>query len=158
VQATPFVFNAGKAELWGLEVELIAVREVLGGLARLQLGGSRQGGEIKSGPDAGKKGPQRPDWTATFSLNYRRDLMNDWTGFFNIKGNGRWGGVQEIAQTPELHDYQILDVRAGVQKEAWEFSVYSNNVGDEAYIVFDGPSTRRWNLPRTYGAQVRYVW
>ncbi|WP_293373689.1 TonB-dependent receptor [Phenylobacterium sp. SCN 70-31] len=158
VQATSFAFNAGKAELWGFEAEVTAVRELLGGLARLQIGGSRQGGEIKSGPDAGKKGPQRPDWTATFNLNYRRDLVNDWTGFFNIKGNGRWGGVQEIAQTPLLKDYQIFDVRAGVQKDGLELSVYSNNAGNESYIVFDAPTTRRWNLPRTYGAQVRYAW
>ena len=39
-----------------------------------------------------------------------------------------------------------------------EIALYSNNVGDESYIVFDGPSTRRWNLPRTYGAQLRYKW
>jgi len=158
VQATPFVFNAGKAEVWGLEAELTAVADVLGGVARLQIGGSRQGGKIKTGPDAGKRSPQRPDWTGTFSFHYRRPLAGDWTGFFNIKGNGRWGGVQEIAQTPPLHDFQIFDVRAGVQHRGWEVSVYSNNVGDEAYIVFDAPSTRRWNIPRTYGAQLRYAW
>lgn len=158
VQATPFVYNAGKAELWGVEAELTASREVLGGLARLQLGGSRQGGEIKSGPDKGKKGPQRPDWTATMNLNYRHDLRDGWAGFFNIRGNGRWGGVQEIAQTPELYDYQIFDVRVGVQNQGLELSLYSNNVGDESYIVFDAPTTRRWNLPRTYGAQLRYAW
>ena len=158
VQATPFVFNAGKAEVWGFEAELTAVADVLGGVARLQVGGSRQGGKIKTGPDAGKRSPQRPDWTGTFSLNYRRPLAGDWTGFFNVKGNGRWGGVQEIAQTPELNDFQIFDVRAGVQRDGWEVSVFSNNVGDEAYIVFDAPSTRRWNIPRTYGAQLRYSW
>ncbi|MFZ5721662.1 MAG: TonB-dependent receptor [Pseudomonadota bacterium] len=158
VQATSFAFNAGKAELWGIEAELTAAAEVLGGTARINLGGSRQGGEIKSGPDAGKKGPQRPDWTATANLNYRRPLFDDWTGFINIRANGRWGGVQEIAQTPQLHDYQIFDVRVGVQRDGWEFSVYSNNAGDEAYVVFEGPTTRRWNLPRTYGAQLRYAW
>jgi len=158
VQATPFIYNAGKAEIWGLEAELTAVSQVLGGTARFQVGGSRQGGKIKSGPDAGKKSPQRPDWTGTFSLNYRHALRDDWTGFFNVKGNGRWGGVQEIAQTPELHDFQILDVRAGLQKNGWEFAVFSNNVGDESYIVFDAPTTRRWNIPRTYGAQLRYAW
>ena len=71
---------------------------------------------------------------------------------------GRWGGVQEIAQTPELHDYQIFDVRAGLQTGGWEVSVYSNNAGQESYSVFEGPTTRRWNIPRTYGAQLRYSW
>ncbi|MFN3585326.1 TonB-dependent receptor [Phenylobacterium sp.] len=158
VQATPFVFNAGKAELWGLEAELTASREVLGGVARLTLGGSRQGGEIVDGPDKGKTGPQRPKWTATFSVNYRHDLPGGYTGFFNVKGNGRWGGVQEIAQTPKLYDYQIFDVRAGVQRNAWELALFANNAGNESYIVFDAPTTRRWNIPRTYGAQLRYGW
>jgi len=158
VQATPFVYNAGKAELWGIEAELAAAAEIAGGTARVTVGGSRQGGHIKSGPDAGKRGPQRPDWTGTFTLNYRHPLPGEWTGFFNIKGNGRWGGVQEIAQIPPLHDYQIFDVRAGAQRGSWEFAAYSNNVGDEAYIVFDAPATRRWNIPRTYGAQLRYTW
>lgn len=158
VQATPFIYNAGKARTWGLEAELNAVAEVAGGTARLTLGGSRQGGTIRSGPDAGKRAPQRPKWTGTFTFNYRRPLAEDWTGFFNVKGNGRWGGVQEIAQTPPMHDFQVLDVRAGVQHGGWEFAVYSNNVGRESYIVFDAPSTRRWNIPRTYGAQARYTW
>ncbi|WP_296597223.1 TonB-dependent receptor [Phenylobacterium sp.] len=158
VQATPFVYNAGKAELWGIEAELNAAAEILGGTARLTVGGSRQGGHITSGPDKGKKGPQRPDWTGTVNLNYRHELRDDYVGFFNIKGNGRWGGVQEIAQTPKLEDYQIFDVRAGLQKNGWEFAVYSNNVGDEAYIVFNAATTRRWNMPRTYGAQLRYSW
>lgn len=158
VQATPFVYNAGKAELWGVEAELNASAEVLGGMARLQLGGSRQGGEITSGPDKGRKGPQRPNWTATFNLNYQHELRNGWTGFVNLKGNGRWGGVQEIAQTPKLYDYQIFDVRAGVQNSGWEFALYANNAGNESYIVFDAPTTRRWNIPRTYGAQLRYAW
>lgn len=158
VQATPFVYNAGKAELWGVEAELTASADLLGGLARVQLGGSRQGGEIKSGPDKGKKGPQRPDWTATMNLNYRHDLRDGWAGFINLRGNGRWGGVQEIAQTPKLYDYQLFDVRVGVQNQGLELALYSNNVGDESYIVFDAPTTRRWNMPRTYGAQLRYAW
>lgn len=158
VQATPFVFNAGKAELWGFEAEVTARAQLFGGRALLTLGGSRQGGEITSGPDKGRKGPQRPDWTANVSFNYRRDLGADFVGFFNLKGSGRWGGVQEVAQTPELNDYQIFDVRAGVERGPWEAAVFSNNVGDEAYIVFQGPTSRRWNMPRTYGAQLRYSW
>jgi iron complex outermembrane receptor protein len=158
VQATPFVYNAGKAEQWGLEAELTTVAQIAGGTARLSLGGSRQGGHITSGPDKGKTAPQRPKWTATFTLNYRHDLVDGWTGFFNLQGNGRWGGVQEVAQTPQLYDFQVFNVRAGVKKGPWEFAAYSDNVGNESYIVYDAPSTRRWNLRRTYGAEVRYTW
>lgn len=158
VQATPFVFNAGKAELWGFEAELTARAELFGGRALLTLGGSRQGGEITSGPDKGKKGPQRPDWTANAAFNYRRDLGGDFVGFFNVKGSGRWGGVQEVAQTPELNDYQMFDIRVGLERGPWQAAVFSNNAGDEAYIVVQGPTSRRWNMPRTYGAQLRYSW
>lgn len=158
VQATPFVFNSGSANVYGVEAELTSRFRVAGGVVNLTLAGARLGGHIVSGPDKGKVVPQRPKWTANFAVNYRRPLTGDLFGFFNVNGNGRWGGVQEIAQTPPLYDYQIVNVRAGVTKGGWEAAVFSSNVGDEAYFVFQGPTTRRWNLPRTYGAEVRYRW
>lgn len=158
VQATPFVFNSGAANTYGVEAELNTRFRVAGGTLSATLAGARLGGHIVSGPDKGKVVPQRPKWTANFAVNYRHRLAGDMFGFFNVNGNGRWGGVQEIAQTPQLYDYQVVNVRAGVTKGGWEAAVFSSNVGDEAYIVFEGPTTRRWNMPRTYGAELRYRW
>ncbi len=155
---TNYVYNAGKAELSGIELELEGRANVLGGVARANVGVSRQWGKITSGPDKGRRGPQRPDWTGSFNLNYRRPVVEGVDGFINLKGNMRAGGVQEIAQTPDLHDYQIFDLRLGANIGQWEVAAYMNNFANESYIVFDSTTVRRWNFPQTYGAQVRYSW
>lgn len=162
VQATSFAFNAGPARLWGLEAEVTGRTEVLGGPLRVTVGGSRQGGHITGGIYDGRRQPQQPNWTLTFNVNYRHELADGWTGFANLKGSGRWGGVQEIGQTPPLYDYVILDGRLGVEKGPYELALFSENLGEESYIVFRSTNAnsdvRRFNLPRTYGVQLRYSW
>ncbi|MCW5759858.1 MAG: TonB-dependent receptor, partial [Phenylobacterium sp.] len=158
VQQTLFVYNAGKAELSGIEIEATGRANIAGGVARLTAGVSRQWGKVVSGPDKGKKGPQRPDWTATFNLNYRRPVSATLTGFINLKGALRKGGVQEIAQTPPLEDFEIYDLRTGVRTDNWEAAIYVNNFANESYIVFQAATSRRWNAPQSYGAQVTYRW
>jgi iron complex outermembrane receptor protein len=157
-QRTNYIYNAGKAKLTGLEAEATGRANILGGTARLTLGVSRQWGKITSGPDKGRKGPQRPDWTATMNLNYRHGLGQGYTGFVDIKGDLRSGGVQEIEQTPKLHDFQVFDLRMGVDKDNWQAAIYVNNFANESYIVYDSASARRWNFPQTYGAELTYRW
>lgn len=162
VQATNFAFNAGPARLWGIEAEATYRTTLFDGPLRITLGGSRQGGEITGGVYEGRRQPQQPDWTATFNLNYRHDLPGGWQGFANLKGSARWGGVQEIDQAPALEDYVLVDGRLGMEKGPYELAVFSQNLGDESYIVFRSTNanndTRRFNLPRTYGVQLRYTW
>jgi iron complex outermembrane receptor protein len=158
VAATNFIYNAGDARSSGVELEINGRAGFLGGVGRVTLGGSRQWGKVTSGPDAGKSQPQRPDWTSTFNLNYRHPLAGDADGFINLKGSTRGGGVQEIAQTPPLHDYQIYDLRVGATKGPWEAAFWMNNFANDSYIVFESVSVRRFNIPRTYGLDVTYRW
>lgn len=158
VQATPYVYNSGNAELSGVELEVTMRARLAGGVALVTLGASHQTGKVTSGPDKGKQTPQRPDYTGTLNVNYRRPLFDGLTGFVNVKGNMRSGGVQEIAQTPALNDFQTYDLRLGVTKDKWEAAFYMNNFANESYIVFDSPSVRRWNFPQSYGAQLSYRW
>ena len=158
VAATPFVFNSGKARLGGIELEANGRARILGGIGRLTVGVSRQWGIITDGPDKGRSGPQRPDWTGTFSANYRRPLSENVEGFINLKGNYRKGGVQEISQTPELVDFGIYDLRLGVTRQGLELAVFVNNVANESYLVFNAATVRRWNIPQTWGAELTYRW
>ncbi len=162
VQATSFAFNAGPAKLWGVEAEVTYRAELFDGPLRVTLGGSRQGGEITGGVFKGRRQPQQPDWTATFNLNYRHEIHDGWMGFANLKGSARWGGVQEIEQMPLLDDYTMLDGRIGIEKGPYELALFSQNLGDESYIVFRSNNInndiRRFNMPRTYGVQLRYTW
>lgn len=158
VAATPYVFNSGEALLSGIEIEGNTRWALLGGVLRTTAGVSRQWGEITDGPDKGRTGPQRPDWTGTFSTNYRRPLTDAVDGFINIRGNFRKGGVQEIAQTPLLEDFAIFDLRLGATFSGVEAAFFLNNFANESYIVFNAPTVRRWNMPQAWGAEVTYRW
>lgn len=162
VQATSYAFNAGPARLWGIEVEATARTELAGGNLRVTVGGSRQGGHVTAGRYDGFRQPQQPKWTQTFTVNYRRDLTDELSGYVNINGNARQGGVQEANQTTFLHDYVLFNVRAGVTWKSFDLTGFVNNAGQENYLVFHAPSAtgdvRRYNLPRTWGAQLRYSW
>jgi len=162
VQATSFAFNAGPAKLWGMEIEVTGRGEVLGGVLRVTVGAARLGGKITGGVDKGLHQPQQPKFTETFNVNYQHPLPRDASLFVNIQGSGRQGGVQEVAQTPPLFDYLLLNGRIGIDWRRYEVSVFANNLGQENYLVFDAPSAtndvRRYNLPRTYGVQLRVAW
>ncbi|WP_397420525.1 TonB-dependent receptor [Phenylobacterium sp.] len=158
VAATNFIFNSGKARLGGVEVELTGRWRLFDGVARLTAGVSRQWGVITDGRDKGRVGPQRPDWTGTFSANYRRPITDEIDGFINIRGNFRKGGVQEIAQTPLLEDFTIFDLRLGATMGEVEAAFFLNNFANESYRVFNAPTVIRWNMPQTWGVEVTYRW
>ncbi|HEX3887653.1 MAG TPA: TonB-dependent receptor [Phenylobacterium sp.] len=162
VQQTVFAFNAGPASLWGVEFEADAKFDVFGGPLRLTLGGSRQGGKIGGTVYNGLRQPQQPDWTATMDAYYTHPITDTVTGFINLKGNGRWGGVQEVAQIPLLDDYTDFDARAGVQWGRYELAAHAENLFNTTYVVFGAPTALnnvlRYNFPRTYGVSLRYTW
>jgi iron complex outermembrane recepter protein len=155
-QPTNFLRNAGDGEIRGIELEGIWRFALLGGRTRLNFGVAYQEGEITSGPDRGRDIPRLPEWTATLNFNHRQPLANGLSGFVNVRWAGEWGGVQEIEQTPDLVDHQLVNGRIGIAGENWELAAYSDNVFDRNYLVFIGPSARRFNTPRTYGLQFRY--
>ncbi len=158
VAATNYIFNSGKARLGGVELEINGRWPLFDGVARLTAGVSRQWGVITDGPDKGRIGPQRADWTGNFSANYRRPITDKVDGFINIRGNFREGGVQEIAQTPLLEDFTIFDLRLGATYGGLEAAFFLNNFANESYIVFNAPTVRRWNMPQTWGAELTYRW
>jgi iron complex outermembrane receptor protein len=162
VQATSFAFNAGPAKLFGIEVEATWRAELLGGALRATIGDAHQGGKITGGIYKGRHQPQQPKDTQTFNVNYRHDIVEGVSGFVNLQGSARQGGVQEVAQTPPLHDYVNVNGRIGARWSGYEFSLFANNLANANYVVFEAVSAtnavRRYNLPQTYGATLRYTW
>jgi iron complex outermembrane receptor protein len=155
-QPTNFLRNAGDGEIQGIEFEGIWRLALLGGRTRLNFGAAYQEGEITSGPDRGRGIPRLPEWTANLNFNHRQQVFAGLDGFINVRWAGEWGGVQEIEQTPALVDHQLVNGRIGIAGGNWELAAYSDNLFDEEYLVFIGPTARRWNTPRTYGVQFRY--
>lgn len=155
--ATPFATNGGKAYVWGLELEGTARYDLAGGQLSGTLGASYQKGRITEGLFNGDEPPQLPEWLGSANVTYTHPLAG-MTAFGNVVYSARWGGVQEIAQTPKLEDYQLVDLRAGVRTGPWELSAFVKNVADVTYIQFNATSARRWSEPRTYGAQLTFRW
>jgi iron complex outermembrane receptor protein len=169
VGSTPFLTNAGTARSWGVELEATASFRMAGGRTRITLSGSRQDGEIRSGPLRGAELPQTPDWIASAQLNYRVPVAPKASAFFNLNYQGAFGGVNELApagtpfyqtaaqgpfQAP-IDDISLLDLRAGVQLGQVELSVYARNAAQYRYIVYEAITTQRLNPRRLIGVQTR---
>ncbi|THD52656.1 TonB-dependent receptor [Phenylobacterium sp.] len=162
VQQTVFAFNSGPANLWGVEFEATTHVNIFGGPLRFTLTGAREGGKLGGTTYNGLRQPQQPDWTATLDAYYTHPITDAVTGFLNFKGNGRWGGVQEVAQVPLLDDYTDFDARAGIDWGRYELALHSENIFNTTYVVFGAPTATnnvvRYNFPRTYGVSLRYTW
>lgn len=163
VNPTSFLVNAGDARSWGAELEAATRLQLFGGDLTADLDGSRQGGSVRSGAYAGQHLPQVPTWLAGANLNYRHPA-GALTLFGNLNYHAQWGGHQDInlpgaaATDFPLDDYQIVDLRAGVDAGPWEVAAYANNATAENYVVFYAANTRRSSTPRIYGVQLRYHW
>lgn len=158
VAATSFLINSGTAVVNGVEADVTMRFDVMGGRLRVNASAAHQKGKVVTGPFKGARTPQAPEWNGSLNLDYRRDLIGDFRGFGNVTYVFQNGGVQEIEQTPKLHDNYGVDARVGIQKGNLEIALYSTNLTDYDYIIYETETVRRWNQPRVLGAQVRYQW
>ena len=157
VLSTSFLTNTGQAETWGVELEANSQFEIAGGDLAAAVSLSRQDGEVTAGPLEGLATAQTPEWIGSLNLSYSRRL----TGSVNLISNafyyGQSGGVQELtAATPDLDDYQLLNLRLGFQIANFEVAAFANNVFDEEYVIFKSATTERLGQPRTTGLELRY--
>ncbi|QKS00493.1 TonB-dependent receptor [Sphingomonas sp. CL5.1] len=155
---TPFATDGGKARLYGVEAEATVRLALAGGMLAGTFGGSFQEGKITAGIYDGDAPPQLPHYLTSANLNYSHPVTPDTTAFVNLVYSGRFGGVQEIAQTPDLHDYQIFNARLGARQGPLELSAWANNLFNTTYITMEATSVRRWSQPRTYGLQLTFKW
>ncbi|HEX3365398.1 TonB-dependent receptor [Phenylobacterium sp.] len=158
VAQTNFATDGGRAWIRGLEAEATISFHPLGGDLSGTFGASTQEGKITSGVFNGDMPPQLPHYLTSMDMNYSHPAPYDSTGFVNLVYSGRFGGVQEIAQTPKLHQYQLFNTRFGVRKGRVEAAAFVNNLFNTTYIDFEASTARRWSEPRTYGAQLIYKW
>jgi iron complex outermembrane receptor protein len=158
VAQTNFATDGGRAWIRGLEAEATINFHPFSGDLVGTIGASTQEGKITSGVYNGDMPPQLPHYLTSANLDYSHAMAFDATGFVNLVYSGRFGGVQEIAQTPKLHQYQLFNTRFGVRKGRVEVAAYANNIFNTTYIEFEAATSRRWNEPRTYGAQLIYKW
>ena len=168
--STPFLLNAGTARAWGLEAETTATWTMGDVRARLTFSGSRQDGEITSGPFDGAQLPQVPNWIASGTFNLRAPVASNTTLFFNANYQGAWGGLNELTppgtplrQPAALGPYQspidtisLLDLRMGAEFDNLTLALFANNALQYQYVVYELVSTQRLNPRRLIGLDARY--
>jgi iron complex outermembrane receptor protein len=166
----PFLLNAGTARTWGVELEATARWDMGPAKARLTLTGSRQDGEIKSGPLNGAQMPQIPKWIGSASFNLRVPVGGDNTAFFNANYQHASGGINELTppgtpfrqpatsgpyQSP-IDTVSLLDLRAGVEIGDLTLALYAKNALQYRYIVYEQITTQRLNPRRLIGVDARF--
>jgi len=158
VSSTSFLINGGKAEITGIEADVVMRFQVFDGPMRISANGARQKGKVVAGRFKGATTPQTPTWNGSLNIDYRHDLVGGFRGFANVTYSFQKGGIQEIEQVPKLHDSYGMDGRVGIENGSIEVALYATNLTDFDYIIFETETVRRWNQPRLFGAQIRYKW
>lgn len=159
VAAVSYLASAGDAESWGVEAEFTGDFDLGRGSGRLALSASRQEGEVKSGPFAGLELAQVPDYLAAANLDLSYPASEDLTLRANVLLSGQWGGKQELrATSPELDNYQLLNIRIGAEFHNFTLTAFVNNVLDQVYVVATAPTIERLSQPRVFGVEAGYRW
>ncbi|MGH8137135.1 MAG: TonB-dependent receptor [Steroidobacteraceae bacterium] len=141
--AFPFVGNAGKAEVKGLEMEL-AVRPVE--YLTATLAGSYQDAYLTEGASAdlkqsnptlgvtGESIPNVPKVQLSLGLDYTRPLYNQWKGTVATDVNYRDSVNSYFASNLfniPLAAYTLVDLRIGASNDRWSVTAFARNLTDK---------------------------
>ncbi len=164
-----YIANAGKAEIKGFELELIAApvegltMTFAAGYANAEI--TDAGGV--AGVATGDKIQGVPDWTVAASSEYVFPINNDMEGIMRADFNyyGKSFSSNNEAANPRLRKaWNALNLRAGVIKDNWEITLFVDNatnehanLADSRSIAAETPGRQRLvtNRPRTIGLDFR---
>lgn len=159
VAAVSFLTNAGNAQSWGVEAEISKNFALGPGSARLALSGSHQGGDVRSGRFAGLRLAQVPDFLASANVTLRYPVTDNVTLTGNLLYSAQWGGEQELSATSfDLDNFQLVNLRAGIEYKAFRVTAFANNITDQIYFVAQAASINRYNQPRVVAIELGYKW
>ena len=114
----------------------------------------------------GARLPAVPLWETSASANYERPLFADYSGFASVDWRftgSRYSDFVASGPRENLPAFNIFDLQAGVETQAWSLSLYAKNIGNEVginYLLRDtfayglGPQSATIITPRTIGATV----
>ncbi|WP_395670785.1 TonB-dependent receptor [Phenylobacterium sp.] len=167
-----FQVNAGEARSRGVELE-VAATPVRG--LNLSGGFGYTDAEITESASflftrEGDPVQNVAPWTGYVSAEYNFPVTSGFDGYVRADANyvGRSFSATNDPEVPrERHPYTLVNFRAGVTNDAWEFATYVENVtdvranlGDNSSGAAELPGRPRWqiNPPRTVGLQAIRRW
>lgn len=162
-----FTANAGKAKIYGAELEVAFV--LVPGLVLSQNAGYTHATNSTTLPSAGVVAGQRlldvPQVTANTTLSYKYPLPNS-MNLVARATNSYVDSIQDITYTRnELPSYDLVGVRLGVDAGRWSAMLFVDNATNKLALLSDTgalsaniPILNRvtTNQPRTLGADLNY--
>ena len=162
-----FTANAGKAKVYGAELELAVV--LMPGLVLSQNAGYTHATNSTTLPAAGVVAGQRlldvPEVTANTALSYKQPLAND-MNFVSRLTNSYVSGIQDITFTRNsLPAYDLVSLRAGVETGHWSAMLFADNVTNKMALLGDTGALSAnisilnrvaTNQPRTIGVDLNF--
>jgi iron complex outermembrane recepter protein len=166
------IINVGDAEIDGVEIDVSAMP--IDGL-ELTLNAMALNAETTSdnefiGVDSGARLPISPELKVASSLQYTfRQMLFGGNPYARVQYSYYGDSLNGVeCNTPDCFDpdvqpsYSISDLKLGLDAEAWEVSVYLNNLTDERAtlyrVPFAPPGVVRVNRPREYGLAFTRRW
>jgi iron complex outermembrane receptor protein len=159
--------NIGESRLWGIEADLQWVVSqgltLLAGVGYLDAEYKETQEQI-TGVSLDTELAKAPQWSATASLDYRRDLAGG-EGLFRVDYSYVDESYADVRNTPQLRQeaHNLVNARIAwtTADRDWTIAAYGRNIFDERYIIngFDvraatGSVIAIPNEPRELGIQV----
>lgn len=159
--------NVGKATSQGLEFELNAnLTDNLSANFGVSYINSELDQDVPNlGAEKGDKAPFVPEFSFNGTVEYNQPISGDTNGFIwsNIQHVGKRNTEfdLEAANARNMSSYTLANLRVGVMWEAYEISLFANNLFDSGGVIralrrppFD-PDARIRVEPRTIGVSLR---
>jgi outer membrane receptor protein involved in Fe transport len=162
-----FTANAGKARVYGAELELSWM--ILPGLVLAQNAGYTHATNGETVPEAGVTAGERlldvPQWTADSSITYRIPVGGD-RDFVMRANNSYVGSIQDITFSRNtLPAYDLVTLRLGLESDRWSAYLFSDNLTNRRALLSDTGALSANILtlnriathqPRTVGVDLNY--
>jgi iron complex outermembrane receptor protein len=162
-----FTANAGKATVYGAELEVAVV--LVPGFVLSQNVGYTHATNSTTLPAAGVVSGERlldvPEVTANTALSYRQPLAND-MNFVSRLTNSYVSGIQDITfARNSLPAYDLVGLRAGVETGRWSAVLFADNLTNKMALLGDTGALSAnisilnrvaTNQPRTIGVDLSF--
>lgn len=106
----------------------------------------------------GDRLPSSPLWETSASIEFERVLFAGYSGFaaldWRLNGSRYADFDQQTGPRVEMPSFNVVDVRAGIETQAWSLELYAKNVGNEIAVNYVQPESLSGNS----GPQDATVW